>query len=105
MPGPEPVVDGESADEQKASGHEYVADEKDPGDDVKGERKKREGKEIQPRDPALVRGNGRHNIRPRAAQEFRERNDLQSLFARSGDDSGQSQYGLFTITAAIVQTG
>ncbi len=29
-PGPEPVVDGERADEEEAPGHQHVADEEDP---------------------------------------------------------------------------
>ncbi len=102
-PGPEPVVDGECADEEQAPGHQHVADEENPGHGVERQREERESKQVQTRDPALVGRDGRHHLRPSPAQQLVKRDDLQSLFAHAFDDSGESQNGLFAIAPAIVQ--
>ena len=78
-PRPEPVEDGERADEKQAAGHQHVAHEENPGHGVERQGKEREAKQVQARDPALVGRNGRHHFRPGPAQQLVKRNDLQSL--------------------------
>ena len=99
----EAVIDGERADQDQPSGHQYVADKENEDDERLHQSEQRKVQAIDPGRPALIGRDGRHHLGARLAHQFGDRYDLVAAFLQAIQDHAQRFDRLAAIAAAVVQ--
>jgi hypothetical protein len=98
----ETVVESKDADENEATGHQDIAEKEDDGDGRHGRAEQPEADPVQARGPALIGGQGGHDVGFGFPEQLVDGDKLESAGASALNDEREGEHGSLAIAAAIV---